>query len=58
MIWSFIVDIVPVQFQFACMNDESLKKILYINKLASLEATLVRNSAHPLTHLLTDRGKV
>ena len=28
------------------------------NKLASLEATLVRNSAHPLTHLLTHRGKV
>ena len=28
------------------------------NKLASLEATLVRNSAHSLTHLLTDRGKV
>ena len=24
-----------------------------INKLASLEATLVRNSAHPLTHSLT-----
>ena len=30
----------------------------YQNKLASLEATLVRNSAHPLTHLLTHRGKV
>ena len=29
-----------------------------INKLASLEATLVRNSAHSLTHLLPDRGKV
>ena len=28
------------------------------NKLASLEATLVRNSAHPLTYLLTHRGKV
>ena len=28
------------------------------NKLASLEATLVRNSAHPLTYPLTDRGKV
>ena len=28
------------------------------NKLASLEATLVRNSAHPLNHWLTDRGKV
>jgi len=37
MIWSFIVDIVPVQFQFACMNDESLKKILYIyQKLLNL----------------------
>ena len=28
------------------------------NKLASLEATLVRNSADWLTHSLTDRGKV
>ena len=28
------------------------------NKLASLGATLVRNSAHPLNHSLTDRGKV
>ena len=26
---------------------------IFKNKLASLEATLVRNSAHPLTHLLT-----
>ena len=30
----------------------------YKNKLASLEATLVRNSAEWLTHSLTDRGKV
>jgi len=36
MIWSFIVDIVPVQFQFACMNDESLKKILYISKIVEV----------------------
>ena len=28
------------------------------NKLASLEATLVRNSAHLLTYSLTHRGKV
>ena len=28
------------------------------NKLASLGATLVRNSADPLNHLITDRGKV
>ena len=36
MIWSFIVDIVPVQFQFAGMNDESLKKILYISKIVEV----------------------
>ena len=29
-----------------------------INKLASLEATLVRNSAHRHTYLLTDGGEV
>ena len=33
-------------------------KINEINKLASLEATLVRNSAHRLTYLLTDGGEV
>ena len=31
---------------------------IHSNKLAYLEAALVRNSAHPLTYLLTDRGKV
>ena len=35
-----------------------IQRKLQTNKLASLEATLVRNSAHPLTHLLTHRGKV
>ena len=29
-----------------------------LNKLASLGATLVRNSAHLITDLITDRGKV
>ena len=38
--------------------DEFTSSSSVTNKLASLEATLVRNSAHPLTHLLTHRGKV
>ena len=39
-------------------KESSLVSLDYLNKLASLEATLVRNSAHSLTHWLTDRGEV
>ena len=42
-------------------NLTKMKKIQFVsilNKLASLGATLVRNSAHLITDLITDRGKV
>ena len=51
---SALLGVRPLQ----AVNTPSLKEQIEENKLASLEATLVRNSAHPLTHLLTHRGKV
>ena len=52
--------------QFFEMNVKKVRKCLSrqrespfpLNKLASLGATLVRNSAHLITDLITDRGKV